>query len=41
MFLGVLHFADVAGIDLIEASRTKIAANAGRYPAGPDTPATT
>jgi dCTP diphosphatase len=40
VFLGVLRFADVAGIDLIEASRTKISANADRYPAGPETPAT-
>jgi dCTP diphosphatase len=40
VFLGVLRFADVAGIDLIEASQTKISANADRYPAGPETPAT-
>jgi dCTP diphosphatase len=39
VFLGVLRFADVAGIDLIEASRKKISANADRYPAGPETPA--
>jgi dCTP diphosphatase len=39
VFLGVLRFADVAGIDLIEASRRKISANADRYPAGPETPA--
>jgi hypothetical protein len=31
---------DVAGIDLIEASRKKISANADRYPAGLETPAT-
>jgi dCTP diphosphatase len=40
VFLGVLRFADVAGIDLIEVSRKKILANSDRYPAGPNTPAT-
>lgn len=40
VFLGVLRFADVAGMDLIAASRSKISANADRYPAGPETPAT-
>lgn len=40
VFLGVLRFADVAGIDLIAASREKISANADRYPPGPETPAT-
>jgi dCTP diphosphatase len=40
VFLGVLRFADVAGIDLIDSSRKKIAANADRYPPGPETPAT-
>jgi dCTP diphosphatase len=39
VFLGVLRFADVARIDLIEASRKKISANADRYPPGPETPA--
>ncbi|MEX2281724.1 MAG: nucleotide pyrophosphohydrolase [Gemmatimonadota bacterium] len=32
--LGVLRFADVAGIDLEQACRDKIASNARRYPAG-------
>lgn len=40
VFLGVVRFADVAGIDLIEAAREKIRLNAERYPArrelGPD-----
>ena len=40
VFLGVLRFADVAGIDLVSASRDKLAINAERYPAdagiGPD-----
>jgi NTP pyrophosphatase (non-canonical NTP hydrolase) len=39
VFLAVLRSADVAGIDLVETSRAKIAVNAERYPAGPDTPA--
>jgi dCTP diphosphatase len=39
VFLAVLRFADVAGIDLVETSRAKIAVNSERYPAGPDTPA--
>lgn len=39
VFLGVLRFADVAGIDLIAVSREKISANAERYPPGPETPA--
>lgn len=40
VFLGVLRFADVAGIDLVEAAKEKLELNAGRYPAdqisGPD-----
>jgi NTP pyrophosphatase (non-canonical NTP hydrolase) len=42
VFLGVLRFADVAGIDLIAAAHEKLASNAGAYPAelttGPDRP---
>ncbi len=38
VFLGVLRFADVAGVDLVAASRRKIAQNQRRYPAGEDTP---
>lgn len=34
VFLGVLRFADVAGIDLEAAAREKIALNARSYPAG-------
>jgi dCTP diphosphatase len=40
VFLGVLRFADVAEIDLIDAAREKLELNASRYPAdqfsGPD-----
>ena len=40
VFLGVLRFADVAGVDLAAAAREKLALNAERYPAsntvGPD-----
>jgi hypothetical protein len=40
VFLGVLRFADVAGIDLVEAARAKLEVNANRYPIsetmGPD-----
>ncbi|HEX8906615.1 MAG TPA: nucleotide pyrophosphohydrolase [Longimicrobiaceae bacterium] len=35
VFLGVLRFADVAGIDLLAASRTKLDINGARYPAHP------
>lgn len=35
VFLAVLRFADVAGIDLPTAAREKLAVNASRYPAGP------
>jgi len=42
VFLGVLRFADVAGIDLWEAARRKLEHNAVRYPvqstSGPDRP---
>src|SRR5690606_25480631 len=42
VFLGVLRFADVTGINLIEASYDKLALNAQKYPAdlrtGPDSP---
>ena len=33
VFLGVLRFADVAGVDLVEAAREKLAINARNYPA--------
>jgi dCTP diphosphatase len=40
VFLGVLRFADVAGIDVIDAAREKLRLNELRYPAdatpGPD-----
>ncbi|MEA2462707.1 MAG: hypothetical protein QOJ98_454 [Acidobacteriota bacterium] len=40
VFLGILRFADVAGIDLERAAHDKLALNAARYPigkgAGPD-----
>lgn len=36
VFLGVLRMADVAGIDIVEASREKLALNAERYPPGPE-----
>jgi len=32
VFLGVLRFADVAGIDLVRAAREKLAVNAVNYP---------
>lgn len=42
VFLGVLRFADVAGVDLVAAARDKLAANAVKYPvhrtSGPDRP---
>ena len=38
VFLGVLRFADVAGIDLEAAAREKIERNATRYPAGDSSP---
>jgi NTP pyrophosphatase (non-canonical NTP hydrolase) len=34
VFLGVLRFADIAGIDLEAAAQEKLAINASRYPAG-------
>ena len=37
VFLGVLRFADVAGLDLVAASRRKIGQNRRRYPAAQDT----
>jgi dCTP diphosphatase len=38
VFLGVLRFADVAGIDLGVAAREKIALNALKYPVGRTSP---
>lgn len=38
VFLGVLRFADVAGIDLIAAANAKLKANALKYPEGRSTP---
>jgi NTP pyrophosphatase (non-canonical NTP hydrolase) len=42
VFLGILRFADVAGIDLEAAAREKLELNRSRYPlgraAGPDRP---
>lgn len=42
VFLGLLRFADIAGVDIISAAREKIALNAVRYPvdrtSGPDRP---
>lgn len=42
IFLGVLRFADVAGVDIVAAAREKIALNAIKYPvdrtSGPDRP---
>ena len=38
VFLGVLRFADVAGIDLADAAREKIEKNENKYPRGPDVP---
>lgn len=37
VFLGVLRFADVAGIDLIQAAREKLELNSMRYPVGEST----
>lgn len=34
VFLGVLRFADVAGIDVVAAAHEKLSLNAERYPAG-------
>ena len=39
VLLGVLRFADVAGIDLIAAADEKLAVNEVKYPPGADTPA--
>jgi dCTP diphosphatase len=36
VFLGVLRFADVAGIDLATAASRKIELNGRKYPARPD-----
>lgn len=38
VFLGVLRFADVAGIDLVEAAREKIAINSTNYPPDSSSP---
>lgn len=42
IFLGVLRFADVAGIELLSAARRKLVDNARKYPVesttGPDRP---
>jgi dCTP diphosphatase len=42
VFLGVLRFADVAGIDLAAAARRKLEMNAEKYPtestSGPERP---
>lgn len=42
VFLGVLRFADVSGIDLVSAAQRKLVKNAQSYPvestAGPDRP---
>lgn len=37
VFLGILRFADVAGIDLEAAAREKLRLNGERYPAGAST----
>jgi dCTP diphosphatase len=34
VFMAVLRFADVAGIDLVDAARSKLHGNAIKYPAG-------
>lgn len=34
VFLGVLRFADVAGIDLVKVAREKIEKNGRKYPVG-------
>lgn len=38
VFLGVLRFADIAGIDLFDAAHRKIAINAEKYPEGEAAP---
>lgn len=38
VFLGVLRFADVAGVDLVSAARAKLESNGLRYPAGDSRP---
>ncbi|WP_349264043.1 nucleotide pyrophosphohydrolase [Longimicrobium sp.] len=38
VFLGVLRFADVAGIDIAAAAREKIDINRGNYPLGSTSP---
>ena len=38
VFLGVLRFADVAGVDLVSVGRAKLEINARRYPAGDSRP---
>lgn len=38
VFLGVLRFADVAGIDLVAGAEHKLEANERRYPPGRDLP---
>lgn len=42
VFLGILRFADVAGIDLIQCAHAKLRSNAVKYPVelvnGPDKP---
>ncbi|MBI4203452.1 MAG: nucleotide pyrophosphohydrolase [Betaproteobacteria bacterium] len=40
VFLGVLRFAEVAGIDLVDVAQRKLAQNAVKYPRGSDTPPT-
>lgn len=40
VFLGVLRFADIAGIDLPSAARRKIALNRKKYPPGSFVPPT-
>lgn len=39
VFLGLLRFADVVGLDLAEAASEKLRINAENYPAGPSAPA--
>lgn len=34
VFLGILRFADVAGIDIMQAAREKLEINSRRYPVG-------
>ena len=41
VFLGVLRFADVAGIDLPAVARAKLISNADRYPPGDSSPSRT